>query len=125
MSYCPECYAEIEPDAKFCRSCGARMGPGVAKPAKPPTPPPYQQLPTPSPYGPRPYRSEEGLTADQAIVLLCCGGVAGAAAAWVIFSALDEPKKAQHACYIALAMPVALFLFYFLAIMAILSTPVP
>jgi hypothetical protein len=121
MPYCPECYAEIEPDAKFCRSCGARMGPGVAKPAKAPAPPPFQQPPAPSPYGPRPYRSQEGLKADQAIVLLCCGGVAGAATAWVIFSAMDEPKKAQHACYIALALPAALFVFYAFIIMMALS----
>ncbi|MHA2501002.1 MAG: hypothetical protein ACXAEL_15640 [Candidatus Hodarchaeales archaeon] len=93
--------------------------PGIAaKAAPPPTPPQYARPAAPSPHV-SPYRSEEGLKADQALVLLCCGGVAGAAAAWVIFSALDEPKKAQHACYIALVFPVIIFIFYFFMFMAI------
>ncbi|MFW9916358.1 MAG: zinc-ribbon domain-containing protein [Candidatus Thorarchaeota archaeon] len=118
MPICPECYSQVEEGAKFCRSCGARM-PGIAaKAAPPPTPPQYARPAPPSPHV-SPYRSEEGLKADQALVLLCCGGVAGAATAWVIFSAMDEPKKAQHACYIALVFPVLLFIFYFMVFMSL------
>ncbi|MFQ5980570.1 MAG: zinc-ribbon domain-containing protein [Candidatus Heimdallarchaeota archaeon] len=116
MSFCPECYAQVEEGAKFCAICGARMPEAAIKAGVPPTPPAYTQPPLPMAHGPRPFRSEHGLDAGQAFVLLCCAPPGGAAVAWVVFSALDEPKKAQHACYIALVVPALLFLYYMLAI---------